>query len=36
MRLWLCLMLLAGMWAIGLFVFKRLILEPMPPEKFKD
>jgi DNA-directed RNA polymerase subunit RPC12/RpoP len=36
MRLWLCLMLLAGMWGIGIFVFKRLIIEPRPPEKVKD
>jgi DNA-directed RNA polymerase subunit RPC12/RpoP len=36
MRLWLCLMLLAGMWGIGMFVFKRLLIEPMPPEKVKD
>jgi hypothetical protein len=36
MRLWLCLMLLAGMWGIGLFVFKRLLIEPRPPEKVKD
>ncbi len=36
MRLWLCLMLLGMIWGIGLFVFKRLFLEPMPPEKVKD
>jgi hypothetical protein len=36
MRLWLCLMLLAAMWGVGLFVFKRLLIEPKPPEKVKD
>jgi len=36
MRLWLCLMLLAGTWGVGLFVFKRLLIQPKPPERVKD
>jgi hypothetical protein len=36
MRLWASLICLGGMWAAGLFAYKRLIVEPTPPEKVKD
>jgi DNA-directed RNA polymerase subunit RPC12/RpoP len=36
-RMWLAVLpSLAMMWGLGYFAFKRLILEPKPPEKFKD
>jgi hypothetical protein len=36
-RLMVVLVSLAGMWwGCGLFAFKRLVLEPKPPEKVKD
>jgi DNA-directed RNA polymerase subunit RPC12/RpoP len=34
--LWLSMMLLGGIWLIGRFAFKRLILEPTPPEEVID
>jgi hypothetical protein len=35
-RLWLCLISLGGIWALGFYTHKRLIFEPKPPEKIKD
>jgi hypothetical protein len=36
MRLWNAVISLFLMWGLGMFAFKRLILEPAPPEKLKD
>jgi hypothetical protein len=36
MRMWATLIALAGMWPAGFFAYKRLIMEPRPPEKKKD
>jgi DNA-directed RNA polymerase subunit RPC12/RpoP len=36
MRLWTVVISLSGIWALGFFCYKRLILEPVPPEKEKD
>jgi hypothetical protein len=36
MRMWTVIPSLFSVWGLGMFAFKRLILEPVPPEKVKD
>jgi DNA-directed RNA polymerase subunit RPC12/RpoP len=36
MRLWIVMISLGVMWGLGIFMFKRLLLEPRPPEKEMD
>jgi hypothetical protein len=36
MYLWITMLLVGAIWPMGLFVFKRLIVEPTPPEKEFD
>ncbi len=36
MRMWMALICLGGMWGMGIFAYKRLIMEPKPMEKKKD
>ncbi len=35
-RLWICIIVLFGIYPLGLLAYRRLVLEPMPPEKVKD
>jgi hypothetical protein len=36
LRFWCVLISLGLIWGLGIFVYKRLILEPVPPERIKD
>jgi hypothetical protein len=36
MRMWLTTFMLGLMWGLGYFAFKRLVLNPKPPDKVKD
>jgi hypothetical protein len=36
MRIWVVIISLFSCWALSIFAFKRLVLEPKPPEKIKD